>query len=387
MATHTREDVLSWRGRDLIDNDGDKIGSIDDIYLDRETDQPEWAVVTTGLFGTKRTFVPLSEAQPPRTASVCRSRRRPSRTRRGSIPTGSSRATRSARSTSTTGASTPTTTRAPACSTPARAATSTDTRRGERGGPGTDTSGPNTDEAMTRSEEELRVGTTEREAGRVRLKKYVVEDQVTETVPVRREEVRVEREPITDANRDAALDGPGISEEEHEVTLRAEEPVVEKRDGAEGARAAREGRRDRGARGLRDGALRAHRRRRQPPLATRRGAGATPAPRLRVGVDLARAVGVRGGGFASLARRGLGALCLGLRPRGRVAACSSAACCSSPARARSSSPLLSSAAASSSAGLGAASARLDPPLRGVRPARAQHQHRRPARPAGGRRRR
>ena len=64
MATHTREDVLNWRGRDLLDNDGDKIGSIDDIYLDRETDQPEWAVVTTGLFGTKRTFVPLSDAQP-----------------------------------------------------------------------------------------------------------------------------------------------------------------------------------------------------------------------------------------------------------------------------------------------------------------------------------
>src|SRR4051812_4677527 len=64
MGTHTREDVLSWRGRDLIGNDGEKIGSIDDIYLDRETDQPEWAVVTTGLFGTKRTFVPLSDAQP-----------------------------------------------------------------------------------------------------------------------------------------------------------------------------------------------------------------------------------------------------------------------------------------------------------------------------------
>src|SRR5690349_24094310 len=64
MATYTREDVLSWRGRDLVDNDGDKIGSIDDIYLDRETDQPEWAVVTTGLFGTKRTFVPLADAQP-----------------------------------------------------------------------------------------------------------------------------------------------------------------------------------------------------------------------------------------------------------------------------------------------------------------------------------
>jgi uncharacterized protein (TIGR02271 family) len=82
---------------------------------------------------------------------------------------------------------------------------------------------------MTRSEEELRVGTSERESGTVRLKKYVVEDEVTETVPVRREEVRVEREPITDANIDDATSGPDISEEEHEVVLHEEEPVVEKR--------------------------------------------------------------------------------------------------------------------------------------------------------------
>ena len=94
---------------------------------------------------------------------------------------------------------------------------------------GRDTSGPTTDDAMTRSEEELRVGTAERESGRVRLKKYVVEDEVTQTVPVRREEVRLEREPITDANVGAATDGPAISEEEHEVVLHEEEPVVEKR--------------------------------------------------------------------------------------------------------------------------------------------------------------
>jgi uncharacterized protein (TIGR02271 family) len=48
-------------------------------------------------------------------------------------------------------------------------------------------------------------------------------------VPVQREEVRVEREPITDANLDAATSGPAISEEEHEVTLREEEVVVDKR--------------------------------------------------------------------------------------------------------------------------------------------------------------
>ena len=82
---------------------------------------------------------------------------------------------------------------------------------------------------MTRSEEELRVGTAQRERGRVRLRKYVTTEQVQQTVPVQRERVRVEREPITDANRDAATSGPEISEAEHEVILRAEEPVVEKR--------------------------------------------------------------------------------------------------------------------------------------------------------------
>jgi uncharacterized protein (TIGR02271 family) len=81
---------------------------------------------------------------------------------------------------------------------------------------------------MTRSEEELRVGTTEREAGRARLRKYVVEDEVTQTVPVRREEVRVEREPITDANIDNATEGPAISDEEHEVVLHEEQAVVDK---------------------------------------------------------------------------------------------------------------------------------------------------------------
>jgi uncharacterized protein (TIGR02271 family) len=98
-----------------------------------------------------------------------------------------------------------------------------------REGAGHDTSGPDTDDAMTRSEEELRVGTTSRESGRARLRKYVVTEQVETTVPVQREEVRVEREPITDANADAAVDGPEISEEEHEVVLHAEEPVVETR--------------------------------------------------------------------------------------------------------------------------------------------------------------
>ena len=229
MASHTREDVLSWRDRDLIDNDGDKIGKIDDIYLDRETDQPEWAVVTTGLFGMKRTFVPLQEATPDQDGirvpfEKATVKDAPKIDPDGELSRDEEQTLYQHYGRDYAGYSGPSgvldrdTTR-----------DDVDTRRDERGGPGVDTSGRNTDEAMTRSEEELQVGKTERETGSVRLKKYVVEDQVTETVPVRREEVRVEREPITDANVDRATDGPAISEEEHEVTLRAEEPVVEKR--------------------------------------------------------------------------------------------------------------------------------------------------------------
>ena len=81
---------------------------------------------------------------------------------------------------------------------------------------------------MTRSEEELHVGIQSEARGKARLRKYVVTENVTKTVPVTREEVRVEREPITDANRDEALDGPTISEDEHDVVLNEERVVVEK---------------------------------------------------------------------------------------------------------------------------------------------------------------
>jgi uncharacterized protein (TIGR02271 family) len=85
-----------------------------------------------------------------------------------------------------------------------------------------------TDEAMTRSEERMNVGTATEQTGRARLRKYVVTEDVQQSVPVSREEVRVEREPVTEADRGAAMSGPDISEAEHEVTLHEERPVVEK---------------------------------------------------------------------------------------------------------------------------------------------------------------
>jgi uncharacterized protein (TIGR02271 family) len=85
------------------------------------------------------------------------------------------------------------------------------------------------DDAMTRSEEELRVGKAQRERGRARLRKYVVTEQVQQTVPVKRERARLEREPITDENIDDATARPDLSENEHEVVLSEEEVIVEKR--------------------------------------------------------------------------------------------------------------------------------------------------------------
>ena len=81
---------------------------------------------------------------------------------------------------------------------------------------------------MTRSEERLNVGTETRESGRARLRKYVVTEQETVAVPVTREEVQIEREPITDASRGEALDGPAISGEEPEVVLHEEAVPVER---------------------------------------------------------------------------------------------------------------------------------------------------------------
>jgi uncharacterized protein (TIGR02271 family) len=81
---------------------------------------------------------------------------------------------------------------------------------------------------MTRSEEQVHVGTTTEETGRARLRKYVETEQVSETVPVTRERAVIETEPITNANAGDATEGPAISEEEHEVVLHEERPVVEK---------------------------------------------------------------------------------------------------------------------------------------------------------------
>jgi uncharacterized protein (TIGR02271 family) len=222
MPAPTIETAQAWQGRTMIDPAGDKLGTIDAIYLDDETGQPEWATVTSGLFSAKTAFVPLAQAQDTGDSVQVpydkqQVKNAPTMQADGSLSEDDEaelyRHYGLEYSEHRSDSGLP-------------AGTADDTRDDTVG---RDTSGPTTDDAMTRSEEELRVGTQARERGRARLRKHVVTEQQTVTVPVQREQVRVEREPITDANLDAATSGPAISEAEHEVTLREEEPVVEKR--------------------------------------------------------------------------------------------------------------------------------------------------------------
>jgi len=219
--------VRSWQGRTLIDRDGDRMGTIDAIYVDDQTGEPEWALVNTGLFGTRSTFVPIAQAsasgdqiQVPYEKQLVKDA--PNMDPDGHLSEQEEQELWRHYGLDYRGDDAAGTTTGYADAD--RAATYDD-----RDSAGRDVSGPPTDDAMTRSEEELRVGTEPRERGRARLRKYVVTEEQQVTVPVQREEVRVEREPITDANLDAATSGPAISEEEHEVTLREEEVVVDKR--------------------------------------------------------------------------------------------------------------------------------------------------------------
>jgi uncharacterized protein (TIGR02271 family) len=247
-------------GQDVHDQAGEKIGSASEVYLDDETGQPEWVTVRTGLFGTKESFVPLRDADMTNdglrvAVSKAKVKDAPKIDTDGHLSPqeeqelyryyglggGSGQTTDTGRTDTYATDQSRTQqdlTTAGTAGTVGTAGVGTGTDRDrDRDGVyddvqgrtvGHDTSGPTTDNAMTRSEEHLQVGTQRVEAGRARLRKFVVTENQTVNVPVSHEEVRVEREPITDANYGDAMDGPAISEEEHEVVLHAERPVVSK---------------------------------------------------------------------------------------------------------------------------------------------------------------
>ncbi len=199
-------------GKHVKGPDGESIGKIADVYESTDGGGGTFATVNTGLFGSGSSFFPLDAAEMrgddvvvPYSKSFIKDAPRVENDEELTAPEEQRLFEYySSGATASTGSTAP------------------------QGTVGHDTSGPTTDNAMTRSEEQLRVGTERVEAGRARLRKYVTTETETRTVPVAKESVHVEREPITDANMPNAMDGPAISEEEHEVVLTEERPVVQK---------------------------------------------------------------------------------------------------------------------------------------------------------------
>jgi hypothetical protein len=179
--------VRTWQGATMVDRDGDKIGTIESIYVDDQTGQPEWALVNTGLFGTKSSFVPLAQAAPTGDQVQVPYQKQLVKDAPRIDPDQHLSESEEQQLWRHYGLDYGTT-------------SGYEDRDGDGvdddvqdTAVGRDVSGPTTDDAMTRSEEELRVGTQSRERGRARLRKYVTTQTQQVTVPVQREEVRVER--------------------------------------------------------------------------------------------------------------------------------------------------------------------------------------------------
>ncbi len=224
-------DVPDLMGSTVQDSTGDKVGKVGQVYLDDKSGSPEWVTVSTGLFGSKESFVPVAQARfadgiltvPVAKDSV---KDAPQLDQDGHLS-----AEQETELYRHYGLQYDESDQSQITSMDRDVPVGDDAglnRDAEAGVVGRDTSGPTTDQAMTRSEERLEVGTERVQAGQARLRKYIVTETQTVQVPVSREEVRIEREPITDANRDQAMAGGELTEEEHELTLTEERVVVNK---------------------------------------------------------------------------------------------------------------------------------------------------------------
>jgi sporulation protein YlmC with PRC-barrel domain len=186
VGTLDIETALELRGRIVIDRDGEKIGTLKEIYLD-EAERPSWGSIHTALFGLRQTLVPLPEARlegDQLRVPYAREHVKDAPNIDPDVQLTPEEEQRLYTHYGTTGG---------ASDDQAQSA-----EEPQRQGPDTPREGGAVaagEDAMTRSEEEARIGKRTRERGPARLKKYVVTDYVEKKIPVKREEVRLEREP------------------------------------------------------------------------------------------------------------------------------------------------------------------------------------------------
>ncbi|MFJ2114740.1 MULTISPECIES: DUF2382 domain-containing protein [unclassified Streptomyces] len=235
----------SLNGRSVYDQDGDKIGNVGEVYVGDRSGRPEWVTVKTGLFGMKESLVPLTGARragedihvPYAKETVKEAPRLdadehldPGQEKQLYHHYGLTAAGGIAAAGMGTAAGTRTGTAAGTGMSTGRAAAAPEARTGRpmagvRGSMPTE--GKEGYEELIRSEEQLHITTEEREVGHARLRKVVVTENVTTSVPLSHEEVRVVHEAISPEDR-ANIRGSRIGEAQTEVTLHAEQPVISK---------------------------------------------------------------------------------------------------------------------------------------------------------------
>jgi uncharacterized protein (TIGR02271 family) len=266
MLTTEQIDRLLSQGANVLSGDGEKIGSIGQVFVDNEDGQPNWVTVRTGLFGISESFVPLQGArtegndivvpysknqvkEAPRidadqALEPAEEDRLYQHYRIESGRTYTEAATANADFTAspgsdradardTTGTAGYDTT-APATGDTLPATAQPDTtgadRTGTRNTTGTaeyDTTAPATGDTLPATAQPDTTGADRPAAGPGRLRKYVTTENVTRTVPVQREEIRIEREPITEESRSKASGRPG-GDDDGAVILHEERLIVTK---------------------------------------------------------------------------------------------------------------------------------------------------------------
>lgn len=224
MARHSAEDLI---GHHVLDDEGNNIGKIGQVYLDDQTGVPTWASVNTGLFGMRETLVPLQGARPvaediqvPYDKATVKDA--PNIEAKDHISRDEEQQVRDYYAMH---GGIPGQTRTEGMGTEARPGSGRRERTGRQEGR---TRGGADDEVVYRTEEQVDVGVERREGGQARMRKHIDREQFDETVPVSHEELEVERRPVTDASQVGRHEP--MEEGEETFTLYEERPVVSKKE-------------------------------------------------------------------------------------------------------------------------------------------------------------
>jgi stress response protein YsnF len=233
----TQEQLSTVLDHPVYGDGGQKIGEARHVFYDDATGQPEWVTVKTGLFGGSESFVPIHDAvlaqdhlEVPYSKDKIKAAPNVDVDAGGHLSVNEEHRLYDFYGIDWDAAlqrfteQQPTRGQGPGQQAADQQAIGQPAAQQQAGA-----AAGTAQDAMTRSEEQMHVGVERHEAGRARLRKYVVTEEQEQTVPVRHEEARLVREPITEANRGDAMSGPEISEAEHEVILHEETPVVETR--------------------------------------------------------------------------------------------------------------------------------------------------------------